>query len=309
MDHFDDVFNKVTKTPQTANNDETNQLLGEKRNQLFMHFSNTKSTILLIVYLISFLATVYNTVSGWFGQAASPGMFSVVLDLCVVAFTFMFPYALFQMVRASKSLDPKGFDQGASLAGKYFKIIKYLIFVVGAIVGFFLLFLIFVNFGTALLSILIGGLAFALAYFTNKAFLDFFTNLKQSFNHYTQRIPSTKDIVKFLIISIVLMIISYLVLVVTYEFLVQTVVASLPAEFEQVYDIDELITLLESLRIALYVSIAAVLLIQGYILYYFYDFDCQMKEFNSDYSKKVSAANDRAFNEGNTIDSDKSYWD
>lgn len=256
-------------------------LLKEKREKYYEFFSASLSLIVVILFWLSFIFSVYNALSafGTNDESAFSNGLSLILE---VALGIIIPIAAYKLYRGSKNKNVVEINSGFDWIIMYLKIIKVILIIASIIFAGIALLSVFIAPQIIIALMIVAGIV-ALAFYIITIFKEFFINLKTAFNSEKRYIPSAQKIKTYLIVILVLTIIFGLL----FMMLLQNIESFLPDGFEDQFE--DLQASLDAVRITWYISLAIGVFIQAFFVYYVHVFDQTFEPFNVYFLKKVEA--------------------
>lgn len=286
MDTFDNIYEEKS-VEENSFDLENQRLLDEKRKEIYKFFGSILTAVIVIGLWISFLFTIYGSISSFATEGGSA--FSKVFTLLLNIFMgIIVPMGFFKLYIGSKKKNFQQVDSGFNWLVTFFKIMK-VILIISVVIFAFFSFLPILAVPLLIIPVIIAGGFFALALYIISIFKDFLEKLEASFRSANNTVPSAQRIKTYLIIILVLTIFVGIVFVLV----LQNFESLIPAGYEG--DLDPILTNLDALRITIYIQFAINILSQAFLVYYVSQFDKTFTDFNAYYSKKIQVFHERHF--------------
>lgn len=284
-DYLNDPFglNKEKDTP--AWDEQSKQLIDEKRHWYYDFFGNKLSLVLTIIFIVSLVVAIYNytdTLIIDFRDPTTSYGFAVITYLINVGLSVILPYGIYLVYTASKQKDQFKFTKGLDVLMLDIKIMRVVMAIASIIL--FVSSVMLMRFGVGGLILLVAGvLLFFLIFVILKIFADFIVELKQSFLDVRRLAPSSKAIKTYIIIVLVLDIV---LLISVYLFL-ETLLNYLGVDLLLAGFSIGLIRL--QLVFAFFILLAQI----GFFLYYVIKYEAYFTEINQQLRQKIETELDR----------------
>jgi hypothetical protein len=286
MDTFDNIYEEKS-VEENSFDLENQRLLDEKRKEIYKFFGSILTAVIVIGLWISFLFTIYGSISSFATEGGSA--FSKVITLLLNIFMgIIVPMGFFKLYIGSKKKNFQQVDSGFIWLVTFFKIMK-VILIISVVIFAFFSFLPILTLPLLIIPVIIAGGFFALALYIISIFKDFLEKLEASFRSANNTVPSAQRIKTYLIIILVLTIFVGIVFVLV----LQNFESLIPAGYES--DLDPILTNLDALRITIYIQFAINILSQAFLVYYVSQFDKTFTDFNAYYRKKIQVFHERHF--------------
>lgn len=257
------------------------RLLNEKREKIYDFFSSSLTLIVMIILWVSFIFSIYSSISEFVTNSESG--FSNSISLIInVALGIIIPIAAFKLYIGSRNKDVLQVDSGFSLILTYLKIVHVILIIAAIIFGILFLFGIITLPIIIFFMIIVGGVFF-LAFYILSLFKTFFNRLKTAFNNPKQLIPSASKIKLYLIVVLILSIVIGLLFMI----ILQNIDSILPPLYDD--QLDEIHAAIDASKIIWFSSFAISFLIQAFFIYYANEFDKTFALFNAHYLKELKA--------------------
>ena len=257
------------------------KLLNEKREKIYDFFSSSLTLIVMIILWMSFIFSIYSSISE-FGTNSESGFSNSISLIINVALGIIIPIAAYKLYIGSRNKDVLQVDSGFSLILTYLKIVHVILIIAAVICGFILIFG-FITLPAVILIMIFAGGVFFLAFYILSLFKTFFSSLKTAFNNKTQLIPSAAKIKLYLIIVLILSIVIGLIFMI----ILQNIDSILPPLYDD--QLDEIQAAIDASKIIWFSSFAISFLIQAFFIYYVNEFDKTFEPFNAQYLKELKA--------------------
>jgi hypothetical protein len=286
MDRFDNIYEEKS-VEENSFDLENQKLLDEKRKEIYKFFGSILTAVIVIGLWVSFLLTIYGSISSFATEGGST--FSKVFTLLLNIFMgIIVPMGFFKLYIGSKKKDFQQVDSGFNWLVMYFKILK-VILIISVVIFVIFSFLPILTLPLLIIPVIIVGGFFALTLYIISIFKDFLVKLEKSFRSANNTVPSVQRIKTYLIIILVLTIFVGIVFVLV----LQNFESLIPAGYEG--DLDPILTNLDALRLTIYIQFAINILSQAFLVYYVSQFDKTFTAFNTYYSKKIQDFHERHF--------------
>jgi polyferredoxin len=286
MDTFDNIYEEKS-VEENSFDLENQRLLDEKRKEIYKFFGSILTAVIVIGLWVSFLLTIYGSISSFATEGGSA--FSKVITLLLNIFMgIIVPMGFFKLYIGSKKKNFQQVDSGFIWLVTFFKIMK-VILIISVVIFAFFSFLPILAVPLLIIPVIIAGGFFALALYIISIFKDFLEKLEASFRSANNTVPSAQRIKTYLIIILVLTIFVGIVFVLV----LQNFESLIPAGYES--DLDPILTNLDALRITIYIQFAINILSQAFLVYYVSQFDKTFTDFNAYYRKKIQVFHERHF--------------
>ncbi len=285
MNNLNDPFytNKQSETPE--GNELYQHLIEEKRSWFYEFFSNKLSLVLVIIFGLALIVSLYNYTDTLLIELRDPtssNAFAVINFLINVVISVILPYGIYLIYMASRRQSQIQFSKGLNVLMLDLKIKRIILFF--ASVALLVLSLMLMRFGFGgILLLLFGGLLFWLLFVIIKIFTDFVSGLKQSFYDVRTLAPSSTAIKTYITIILVLNVIFILAVFLLLEFLVNSL------------ELDELLTgvSMAVIRLQLAISFFILLAQVGYFLFYTIKYESYFSDINDVLRRKIDNELDR----------------
>jgi len=280
MDEFDSYYEKNVLKKNDGGS-EKNELLEEKREEIYKFFSSTMTLIVVAALWASFIYGIYTSITSFSvaGGMIGTQVFSLLLT---IALGIILPVGFYKVYNGSKKKDPDTVDTGFLWLITYFKIIKVILIVAAVASGILLLLSLLVAAIRVMVVILIVALVYWLAFYIIRLFRSFLDDLSLTFNSGKQpSVPLPSKIKTYLIVIFVITLIGSLIGIISFD--------SIGSIIPDTYGID-IQLMLDSIAVLFYVSIVIAIISQIYFLYYVSVFEKTFGTFNTYFRKKVKEA-------------------
>lgn len=286
MSTFDNIYEEKS-VEENSFDLENQRLLDEKRKEIYKFFGSILTAVIVIGLWISFLFTIYGSITSFATEGGSA--FSKVITLLLNIFMgIIVPMGFFKLYIGSKKKNFQQVDSGFIWLVTFFKIMK-VILIISVVIFAFFSFLPILAVPLLIIPVIIAGGFFALALYIISIFKDFLEKLEASYRSANSTVPSAQRIKTYLIIILVLTIVVGIVFVLV----LQNFESLIPAGYEG--DLDPILTNLDALRITIYIQFVINILSQAFLVYYVSQFDKTFTDFNAYYSKKIQVFHERHF--------------
>lgn len=269
---------------QVKENANGKSLLNEKRKRIFDFFSSSLTLIVVILLWVSFIFSIYNSISA-FGTNGESGFSNSISLIINVALGVIIPIAAYKLYIGSKNKDVIQVDSGFSLILTYLKIIYILLIIIAIIFGLYGIILIFgsIMIPAVIVFILLSGGILYLAFYVLSLFKTFFSSLRTAFNSQKQLIPSAEKIKLYLIVVLIISVVLGLLFMV----ILQNIASILPQQYDD--QLDKIQAAIDASKMIWFSSFAVIILIQAFFIYYANEFNKTFEPFNVHYSKELKA--------------------
>lgn len=278
MDAFDNIYEEQMVKRKSIDSD-NQDLLDEKREEIYKFLTTTLTVILLLGLWISFIFSLYSSIRS-FGAEGGNVVTEVITLLLVIVLGIIVPIGFYKLYTGSKKKDFKQVDSGFNWLIMYFKIIKVILIIAAIYVGIIAMLGAFMSLFVLFFSIISAGI-FALLFYIIAIFKDFFSQMSMSLNSGYSIIPSAQKIKTYLLVIFVLSLIGALISILIFQNIESYIPAELVDQFGPIIDN------LDSLMVIFYITLAISLLSQAYVIYYVSQFEKTFTTFNMYYSKKI----------------------
>jgi hypothetical protein len=259
-----------------------NELLNEKKEEIYKFFSNEKIFMIVLIIWFGFFYSLYALISSFSSEGY--GIFiGVIYFLLCVAFNLVIPIGFYKLYSGSKKKNEALAISGIKWLISYCKIFK-VVLAVTIVIAFIYLLQISLLSIPIIIPLIVLALIFSLAFYVLSIAKRFLMDLSSTFYKPSELIPSPSKIMVFMAIALVLSVIGFLAYIWAFS-LIENLISSQNSE-----DMQLLLGIVIETKIYVYIAVSISIVCQTYYLYVTSLFEKKFCLFNADYKLKVIAA-------------------